>query len=288
MSRSHTARAPSPGTRLRALRGAVARFSGSFRRASGSVRRAFRTLWAAPPAIRVLAVAIVILALWGVANWIVQAVRKPSEMFFPVGGALAKTPLETWRQYGSLFREHSTAVISPELLAALAQTEGAGNPVARPRWTWRLSWNPFELYRPSSSAVGMFQITDAAFRDAKRYCIHDHAVVVEGPWYDPESCWFNGLYTRVVPSHAIEMTAALLDRSVANRLARRNATAATLSQKQDLAAVIHLCGPARGDAYVRRGFHPAAGERCGAQDLGRYLAQVNTLKRQFVLLARAD
>jgi hypothetical protein len=70
-------------------------------------------------------------------------------------------------------------------------------------------------------------------------------------------------------------------------LARRKATAATLSQKQNLAAVVHLCGPTRGDAYARRGFRPAAGERCGAQDLGRYLAQVNTLKRQFVLLAAA-
>jgi hypothetical protein len=266
---------------LRALGRSVARFS-------DPVRRALGLLWAAPPAIRVLAIAIALLVLWGAANWIVQTVRKPAEVFFPVGGALAKTPLETWRQYGPLFREHSTAVIAPELLAALAQIEGAGNPVARPRWSWRPSWNPFELYRPSSSAVGMFQITDAAFRDAKRYCIHDHAVVEDGPWYDPSSCWFNGLYTRVVPSHAVEMTAALLDRSVANMLARRKATAATLRQKQDLAAVIHLCGPARGEAYARRGFQPGAGQRCGAQEIASYLAQVNTLKRQFARLAAAD
>ena len=264
--------------RLRALRTTVARVS-------GSVRRALRLLWTAPPAIRVAAIAIAVLALWGAANWIVQAVRKPSEMFFPVGGALVKTPLETWRRYGPLFREHSTAVMTPELLAALAQIEGAGNPVARPRWTWRPSWNPFELYRPASSAVGMFQITDAAFRDAKRYCVHDHTVVVDGPWYDPGSCWFNSLYTRVVPSHAVEMTAALLDRRVANTLAPR---AATLEQKQELAAVIHLCGPARGEAYARRGFLPSAGQRCGAQHLASYLAQVNALKRLFARLAAAD
>jgi len=175
-------------------------------------------------------------------------------------------------------------VIAPELLAALAQIEGAGNPVARPRWSWRPSWNPFELYRPPSSAVGMFQITDAAFRDAKRYCIHDHAVVEDGPWYDPGSCWFNSLYTRVVPSHAIEMTSALLDRRVATMLAR---SAATLGQKQDLAAVIHLCGPARGQVYARRGFQPA-GQRCGTHDLAAYLAQVNALKRLFARLAAAD
>jgi cell envelope opacity-associated protein A len=30
-----------------------------------------------------------------------------------------------------VFREYSTAAITPELLAALAQVEGAGNPLAR-------------------------------------------------------------------------------------------------------------------------------------------------------------
>src|SRR5262249_57438428 len=59
---------------------------------------------------------------------ILQAARKPAEMLFPVSGVLAKTPEETWRRYGPLFRLHSTARISPELLAALAQVEGAGNP----------------------------------------------------------------------------------------------------------------------------------------------------------------
>ena len=98
-----------------------------------------------------------------------QAVRKPTEMFFPVSGSLAKAPAETWRQYGPLFVKHSTAVITPELLAALAQLEGSGNPVARTYWRWRLSWNPFEVYRPASSAVGMFQITDGTFAEARRW-----------------------------------------------------------------------------------------------------------------------
>ena len=52
--------------------------------------------------------------------------------------------------------------------------EGSGNPVARTYWWWRFSWNPFEVYRPASSAVGMFQITDGTFAEARRYCIHDH------------------------------------------------------------------------------------------------------------------
>ena len=48
----------------------------------------------------------------------------------------------------------------------------------------------------------MFQITDGTFAEARRYCIHDHVVVEDGPWHDARSCWFNGLYTRVVPGHA--------------------------------------------------------------------------------------
>jgi len=239
-------------------------------------------------AARIILALSVFAAAWAAANWVVQAARKPTEMLFPVGQALAKTPAETWREYGPIFRRHSTPVVVPELLAALAQIEGAGNPVARPPWTWRWSRNPFEWYRPSSSAVGMFQITDAAFRDARRYCIHDHAVADDGPWYDPASCWFNGLYTRVLPSHAIEMTSALLHRGVASTLARLGIRSATLRQKQDLAAVIHLCGASRGEAFARRGFRPGAGERCGAQDLRGYLAQLDEFKRRFATLAAAD
>lgn len=215
-------------------------------------------------------------------NWVYQAIRKPSEVFFPLSGALAKTPPETWREYGSLFRTHSTAVITPELLAALAQVEAAGNPVARTYWRWELGWNPLEVYRPASSAVGMYQMTDAAFQDARRYCIRGHAVREEGDWYDMRSCWFNGLYTRVVPGHAVELAAAFLDRAVAHAMRGRRAT---LQQRQDLAAVIHLCGASVGEAYARRGFRTGRGERCGAHRVGAYLAQVNAMKRQFAALA---
>jgi hypothetical protein len=97
-------------------------------------------------------------------------------MFFPVSGALNKMPAETWRQYAPLFNEYSTATITPELLAALAQVESAGNPVARTYWRWRLTWHPFEIYQPASSAVGMYQLTDAAFADARHYCIRHHTV----------------------------------------------------------------------------------------------------------------
>jgi len=257
------------------------------RRRTRSRRRALLAMRAAPRAVRVLVGAVVVLAAWAAVNGVYQTIRKPTELFFPVSGALAKSPPETWRWYGPLFREHATAVITPELLAALAQVEGGGNPVARTSWRWRLTWNPFEWYQPASSAVGMYQITDATFREAKRYCIHDHVVVEAGPWHDVRSCWFNGLYTRVVPSHAVELTSALLDRNVAGILQRHRIASATLQQKQDLAAVIHLCGAGAGDAYARRGFRLTADQRCGDHDVRGYLARVNAMQRVFVRLASA-
>jgi hypothetical protein len=134
----------------------------------------------------------------------------------------------------------------------------------------------------------MFQITDGTFAEARRYCIHDHVVVEDGPWSDLRSCWFNGLYTRVVPSHAVEMTSASLDRAVARSLARHRKEKASLQQRQDLAAIIHLCGAGAGDGYVRQGFRFRRGQRCGDHDPRHYLARINALKRQFARFAAAD
>ena len=282
---------PMPSSRVasaRPRRTSVFKLREHLRRSFAKTGRTLRRFWAAPVAVRVGLVLGVLVAIWVAANWVVQVWRKPTEMFFPVAQALVKSPASTWREYGPLFREHSTPVISAELLAALAQVEGAGNPVAKPPWTWRWPRNPFEWNRPASSAVGMFQITDAAFRDAKRYCIHDHAVAEDGPWYDPTSCWFNGLYTRVIPSHAIEMTSALLHRSVAGALARLKIREATRLQTEERAAVIHLCGGARGLVFAARGFQPGAGERCGTQDMRAYLVQIENLRQRFGMLAAAE
>ncbi len=245
-----------------------------------SIRKISSRLRAAPSWARYVILACALLAAAATANWLYQVARKPAELFFPVSGVLSKTPTQTWEAYAPLFRRHATATITPELLAALAQVEAAGNPVARTYWRWRLTHEPFEIYRPASSAVGMYQITDGTFREAKRYCVRGHRVVEDGPWHAWRSCWFNWLYVRVIPGHAVEMTAALLDRRVGSIAPR-----ATAPQKQDLAAVIHLCGAAGGAAYAARGFRPASGQRCGDHDLRAYLARVNAMKRSFAALA---
>jgi hypothetical protein len=251
-------------------------------------RKAKRLFRRASPATKGFTIGVLLVVLAFTVNGIYQVVRKPSELYFPVSGALAKSPVETWRAYGVLFRRHSTAAIAPELLAALAQVEGAGNPVARTYWRWRLTHEPFEVYRPASSAVGMYQLTDAAFADARRFCIHNHEVIADGAWDDWNSCWFNRLYTRVVPAHAVELTAVLLDRGVSRVLDHQKVRAATLQQKQDLAALIHLCGAGAAEAFARRGFRLAPGEKCGDHEAAVYLARVNNAKRDFARLAAND
>src|SRR6202034_1115980 len=189
----------------------------------------------APRAGQIAGSVAILLAVAALAKLVYHVTHKRPELFPFMGHGLDKEPVETWRQYGPLFRTYSTSTITPELLAALAQVESSGNPVDRTYWRWRWSFNPFAIYQPASSAVGLFQMIDGAYSEAARFCIQDHAVVDDG-------CCFSSLYIRAIPSHSIELAAIYLDRHVAEVLARTAEVKATASQKQDLAAFIHLCG----------------------------------------------
>jgi hypothetical protein len=94
------------------------------------------------------------------------------------------------------------------------------------------------------------------------------------------------LYMRTVPSHAIEMTSARLHEHLLQALGPERAGRVGLRTRERVAAVIHLCGPSRAAAFVRRGFRTAPGELCGAHDLGAYLARVDRATLTFERLAR--
>ncbi|TFG82406.1 MAG: lytic transglycosylase domain-containing protein [Chromatiales bacterium] len=244
-------------------------------------RRWWRRWGQLPTGLQVFA-GLLVLGLAGLlVNVTYQVIRKPTELFFPVSGTLYKTPTETWREYAPIFIKHSTATITPEFLAALAQIEASGNPVVRTYWRFSLRQKPLNVYRPASSAVGMYQITDGTFEETRRFCIHNHVVVEDGPWNKPRSCWFNWLYFRVVPSHAVEMTAAYLDRKVAETLRRHRIRHVTPNQKLDVATLTHLCGAAFANGYVRRGLQIRKGQRCGDHDPRAYLARVRDMTRMF-------
>jgi hypothetical protein len=256
---------------------------------SATTRRRWTNKFLAAPFTAQLIVSAVLLVMgWFAVNWLYQVVRKPSELFFPVSGVLYKAPSETWETYATIFRRHSTATITPELLAALAQVEGSGNPIVRTYWRWRLHSDPFEMYRPASSAVGMYQITDGTFEESRQYCVHDHVVVEDGAWNEWRSCWFNWLYTRTVPSHAVELTSAYLDRRVATIVARHRATKLSLRQKHQLATLIHLCGAGAGNRFAARGFRLTPSQRCGDHSAQSYITKVERMKQVFVALAARD
>ncbi len=246
-----------------------------WRKRAAGLRRRWRAL---PAAWRGIAMLTVALAMLSAANLVYQVVRKPTEMFFPADSALKKTPAETWREYGGLFRKYATATMTPDLLAALAQVEAAGNPVARTYWRWRLTWRPFAIYQPASSAVGMYQMTDPAFADAQRYCIRDHVVVDHG-------CWLGSLYSRVFPGDAVELATVYLQRNVDAILGRLRGGSVPLEQRQELATIVHLCGAGPAEAFARNHFHLVAGDRCGDHQAAAYLAKVDRMKRLFRRLA---
>jgi hypothetical protein len=247
------------------------------RRWRRSARWARRKLAKAPRSVRIAGGIAILLATFTLANLIYHVIHKPTELFFFVGHRLDKEPAETWRQYGPLFRTYSTHSIAPELLAALAQVESSGNPVDRTYWRWRWSLNPFAIYQPASSAVGLFQTTDPAYAEAARFCIRDNAVTDTG-------CGF-GPYIRALPSHAVELASVYLDRHVAVVLTLAGDVKPTPQQTQDLAAFIHLCGAGPATAYARRHFQMISGERCGDHLVAAYISRVNAMKRQFLRLA---
>jgi hypothetical protein len=249
--------------------------------------RAWRILWRKPTVFKAALGLVVLLTLLLVVNWTYQVLHKPSELLFPVSGALYKKPAETWQQYSVIFKEYSTDVITPELLAAMAQIEGSGNPVVRTYWRWAWTVRPFEVYRPASSAVGMYQITDATFAQARRYCIRQHRVVENAPRAGTAPCSFNPVYARMLPANAAEITSAYLDRSVRNSLERHRLYSVSLRHRQDLAAVIHLCGAGAGDDYVARRFRLIPGQRCGDHQVQSYLSRVDAMKHEFLALGRA-
>ncbi|MGX1322405.1 hypothetical protein AB7M17_005858 [Bradyrhizobium sp. USDA 377] len=250
----------------------------NIRRGARWVRKTFAR---APQLVRIAGASAILLAAVAFLNLAYHVIRKPTELFFFVGNSLDKEPAETWRHYGPLFRTYSTTTITPELLAALAQVESSGNPVARTYWRWRWSLNPLAIYRPASSAVGLFQMTGPAYRDAARFCVRGNAVTETG-------CGSAFFYIRAIPSHAIELTSVYLDRQVAMVLGLAGDVKASGPQKQDLAAFIHLCGAGPATAFARRKFQMIVGERCGDHLVAGYVGKVNAMKRQFLRLAAED
>src|SRR6476646_12291929 len=90
MSHAMTARVAVRPARIRGRR--------ARRSASRPLRRAFLAMRVAPLPVQIVVGTVLLVMVWAAANWIVQVVRKPTEVFV-ASDSLAKVPVQTWRQY---------------------------------------------------------------------------------------------------------------------------------------------------------------------------------------------
>lgn len=219
-------------------------------------------------------------------NFLYQLIRKPAELFGLFTSGSYRTTQETWETYGKFCKNHSTDIMTPEFLCAMAQAESGGNQFNTPQWRWRWTTDITQIYAPLSSAVGLMQYTNGTFKDAKRFCIHDHEVVLRGKFLEPERCWFNFLYTRLSPSNSIEMTAARLHYYIEKILDDYGYIGLSLRHKQILGAVIHLCGVSKGEKFVKNHFRFDAISPCGSHNplvyYGRIEIIMNNLKQNII------
>ncbi len=245
------------------------------RRGSGALPRRLRCCWKCVRwvgprlAIRIVVIAATILAVFSAANLIYQVARKPTEMFFPASGTLNKMPLETWRQYAPLFREYSTAAITPELLAALAQVESAGKHLLA-----------------VASDLGSLRDLPASIEQCRHVpddqpnLRRDQALLHPPSYRRERRLFMERTLSTGCAQPRVEPTPVYLDRNVTQIVAHRR-PASTPQQKEELAAIIHLCGAGSARVFARRGFSLTAGERCGDHDVAAYLAQISVMKQEF-------
>ena len=221
-----------------------------------------------------------LLGLLLVVNFLWQVGRKPLEIASLLISSGSKTPKQTWQAYKDYFIEHSTSIMTPDFLAALVQQESSGNPLGTPQWNLNLKKSFSNMYAPASTSVGLMQFTEGTFDLASRFCIHKGQVKSVGPWYQLDSCWFNGLYTRVLPSHSIEATSAYLHRATV-RMTNRFNLKLTQKSLQAVAASIHLCGEGHVEKELRQ--RRLSGlKNCGSHRLSRYIKSVQKYQKIFL------
>jgi hypothetical protein len=226
---------------------------------------------------RVVIRTLIVVGLFFALNFLVQIGRKPAEALGMLGLGKSRSVAETWRVFSRDFQRHATEITAPTFLAAMAQVESSGNPLATPKWRFRWSGSFWRWFAPESTSVGLFQLTDGGFERAKKFCIQKGQVVRAGPWHDWHSCWFNWAYLRISASDSIEMTSAYLHHEVTTSLAGRKTS---LANQRRLAAVIHLCGPGKARTFIRSGFDLAAAGHCGRHNVRRYVETIERHDRQ--------
>lgn len=206
-------------------------------------------------------------ALYLFVNFVVQVVRKPTEIASLFSFSMYKTPTETWNSYKSYFQSSATEATPADFLAALAHIESNGNPWASPGWRFKINARIFDLYAPATTAVGLYQFLDETFRNAGI-----------GETFS----------NRLSPESSTRIAATYLNRELAKIIYEQKLQKTTNERKQILAAIVHLCGKQKAINFARAGYSWAAIGNCGAHDPQVYTQRVLSLKRTFGQLMNAD
>lgn len=210
-------------------------------------------------------------------NFAYQIYKNPLHALSFFSRPMNKTPRETWSVYADVFKAGSAGRLSPTLLAALAQVESRGNPLAAPEWRVQLTPDLSGVYAPASSAFGIMQITKGTFD-----------LILKSCGKSGETCPNRDLATRMRARDSVNMVSGFILRSMEDIITPSGVARLSEEKLIKLAAVIHLCGPEVGRRLARNGYNVNALSRCGSHWPSVYANQVADMKNMFELISARE
>ncbi len=227
----------------------------------------------------ILGLAIGVLGL----NVLIGVVRKPAHLLNPISKFFYKVPSQTWQSYKTEFKQYETDIIDASFLAALAQTESSGNPIATAYWHFSFKQDILSIFQPASSSIGLYQMTLDTFKDAKRFCFSEDGIDVDQNRSNLKACWRNNFRFRFSAADSIQLTSARLDYYTKTAISNYKKTLSKTT-KQQLAAIIQLCGPGRAKDFINGGFSTKRMRPCGSHSVSNYVSRVFKYKKVFASL----
>ncbi|MCH2535573.1 MAG: lytic transglycosylase domain-containing protein [Bdellovibrionales bacterium] len=212
---------------------------------------------------------------------VVQIIQKPAHLLGFMSSYFYKTPYETWQSYHQDFKQYETITTSSYVLAAIAQVESSGNPIATPHWEWNLKNKWHSLYAPVSSSVGLYQFTTPTFERAGTLCVHKGEIYdkVE-PYQILHPCWWSRFGVRLSASSSIRAASAYLHKEVGELLRRFNMEHLGVKSRARLAMVVHLCGKYKAALLLKKRSLASLGY-CGSHNVAQYIKKAERLIVKF-------
>tara|TARA_B100001248_G_C27399354_1_gene468667 strand:+ start:367 stop:1038 length:672 start_codon:yes stop_codon:yes gene_type:complete len=196
--------------------------------------------------------------------------EKPWQILHPISKQFKKVPYHTWQEYQADFQKYASPQLSASFLAALAQSESAGNPWATVYWQVNLSREIYRIFHPASSALGLYQITQGTMKEMKKYC-WENGKAIRG------NCFWNRFRMRLSSYDSIYLTSAYLNYWVNRFPEYRN--------KEKMAALIHLCGIEKVRRHMHRYGKVSKIQRCGSHRIKNYLSRIRSYQSKMQQLA---